>query len=301
MKHHILVVALLSLTSAAVDARLIRGGGRGSPVAPPIIGDSVYLLPLGSAPVLTPGDVANAAEYAFTGDAVPISVQHDYGKACAFPLPIPGGTVYADGSRDVYDCYFELGADEVLEWQANLIGLPDLLSGGDTPYLVTPPDFTYSWSLVGNGAELFSWNETSAEAPLGVRLPYAPAPDEFSGCYAKFRSYDIGDCQKILLDLNQAAVPLTGADLFALSGGEDLFLDISVEIQAPAGAEFVTIYDFDNPIDPQGAVVNRSPVVIGLAERLRIVLASEPSPVPVPAPAVLILAGLALLGLRRCR
>ena len=271
----LLLVSLL-LVCATADARLIRGGGRGSST---IIGSMQFA---GTTPFLVPDpnpldnsqaptgangteDLKNVAAYGYGPVGFPISISHDWGRDCATET----------------ECFFELAESEQLSWQANIIGLPEVSSD---PYLAVA-DLLITWTFLAveeppagtfftgpppsevlfSHESLFLADEFgnygdgvgSATVNLGEDLGYQPAPDEFStdGCYSAWpptlgleQIYSYGSCREVGLDLANDDGP-TGAELDdLLQEGEYLALLVSAQLIAPADAQFAQFYDPAFPI-----------------------------------------------------
>lgn len=275
---HALTAVVLMLACASVDARLIRGGGRGSSTivgSMQFAGTSPFLIPdpnpadNAEAPTGADGttDLKNAAAYGYGGNGLIASVTHDWGRDCAVTT----------------ECFFELAESEQLQWQANLLGLPEV---SVDPYLAVA-DVLVSWSfyaveelppgLTTTGPQpsrvlftlesLFGADEFgnydagtgSGTVSMGGDLGYAPAADDFdtSGCYASWppnlapeQVYSYGSCRKVGLDLAEDG-GLSGADLDAmLLDDEYLALLVSVQLTAPADAQFASFYDPSLYTDP---------------------------------------------------
>ncbi|MFK7829580.1 MAG: PEP-CTERM sorting domain-containing protein [Congregibacter sp.] len=280
------VVLLLSVSLAA-EARLSRGGGRGANTiisditlagtVPFLVeeneGESEEGSPLlGSDGSLTGLDLSSAAAYGYGPIGFAASVSHDWGRDCALNT----------------ECFFELGASDVLQWQGHIVGLPEELIGGDTYDAVA--DLRVTWELLAveelppgvfsTGprpsrplgpdfiwSSLFSASSDGSYAPgfgspsvmLGESLGYLPAADEFSGCFAPFpagppvlplaEAYSRGDCREVSLDLAQETSAPTGAELRAqLAADEYLAMMISIEFIAPEGFQFANLFEAGGPL-----------------------------------------------------
>lgn len=233
----------LILVTVGADARLIRGGGRGSAAAPVRTGEATYLLPTsiegvysetfaGSGSYELPADFDPAltfpgnAKYDFNEGyegGWPVQSHLNWGQDCEEPGPTPDSS---PDDPDFYDCYFALAADEVFEFSGHAIGLPE---PGDYP---GNPMLDFTWVLETSlGDTLETWGRGDPEVTEGALLAFDASVA--AGCFAVFQPYTSGYCQTF--DLNTG---LTGADLLALSGGDGLRISLGVSIEADAGFAF---------------------------------------------------------------
>ncbi|GAB5413460.1 MAG: hypothetical protein Cons2KO_10630 [Congregibacter sp.] len=242
--------------------------------------------------VIPASAVADLPKYSFNNTGTPLQTHHNWGAACSEGREIPGDPLGRD-----YDCFFLLGLDDSLDLGGHIIGLPDPLEYTDN----TPiPELRYTWTLTA-GATVETFVQGSPQAPLGETRPRNPEdPDGFEEfCFAQFFNYTDGICQ--LLDFNSGA--LTGSALLDLAAGGDIFLDLSVELLAPTGFEFVNITDYDSgapdvnlgEVRPWEELDESGPFVLrASAERMPIRV-----DVPVPSTVLLFAAGAMLLMRRR--
>lgn len=277
-------VVLLLCVSTASEARLVRAGGRSGNS---IISNATFA---GTVPFLVedpnaddnseragvPGtplnlDLSSAAAYGYGPIGFQSSVSHDWGRDCALNT----------------ECFFELGASEFMDWQGHIIGLPEVLGGGDSydavadlrvtweflaveepdpdvfttgspPSRSLGPDFVWSSLFSANADGSFAPGFGSPSVTLGESLGYLPAPDEFSGCFTPYpagppvlplaEAYSRGDCRELGFDLSQETGGPTGADLqAALGDNEYLSLLITTELIAPEDYQFANLFALGGP------------------------------------------------------
>lgn len=328
MRHSLLwIVSVLLLTSTiTADARLIRGGGRGSSAAPVSSGLATYLLPVDIESemitdedypgllLLPPGfdtesQFARYQKFDFNSDyqgGWHLQTHHNWGQECAEPMQTPASTPTAP---DHYDCYFELAVDEVLEWDGHAIGLPEEREDTAQDAYLAQAVLDYQWTLrerdddFGTVNTLLTWNDTDPETVFGNLLAFEDSED--AGCFAVFQVYTSGYCQEFGLDTG-----LTGADLAALFTLDVLQLRLEVTLTAPDGYAFYNLVDSTQPEDPTPLVFLQRGGSISAEEdgaylfehsnwmRIEIV-PSRGNPVPSPGTVLLLLAGTLVLRRRR--
>lgn len=249
------LIALLS-TSVVAEARLIRGGGRGSNS---VITDASFA---GTVPFLVPdenvdanqkdtggvlglevietfgatgADLTDAAAYGYGPIGVAASISHDWGRDCALNT----------------ECFFELGASEFLDWSGRIVGLPEELVGGESylavadlvitwelfaiealpeGFFTTGPlpsrslgsEFVWSSRFAANADGSYEGGVGSAAVGLGESLGYAPASDELSGCFAPRPA-------------GPPVLPL--AEAYSRGDCRTTSLDLGEEFTAPTGAD----------------------------------------------------------------
>jgi hypothetical protein len=328
-----LLVAVLVLCSAGVDARLIRGSGRGGNAVddpPALPGDALYLIPdsVELPPIEDPIDgLASYSRYSFdtatttsTGAPVenlPIQVNHDYGWDCENNT---------NAANEGVGCFLQIAPDEELAWSGSIFGLPEdfvpflpggQVGGGDAPFA----GLRYRWDLFVGDSTASAWSQvvspvaSLAEAFVDGALFQAGQDvgrESLTGCFDRRQqigtapvtnAIDEGGCYTLGLENSG----LTGTDILAQAGGEDVFLTLTAQIIAPSGQRFVATagdtlaggnvleIDFET-----GQITNTQVSVDNLqrytarSSGLRIVVAE----VPVPASGLLLVCGLALYGLR---
>lgn len=309
----------LLVCTVTADARLIRGGGRGSSVAPGALGWYGFLLPtsieqdldfeelsIGATRFFPESEgfdpLTEFAEFArfdfneLGSIGQHFQVHHDWGAECEKPDPFPGG-----GPEDFYDCFFELAVDEVLEWSGHAIGIPEQQPYG--PNGEGTPELAYRWQLVDRiGQELLTWTDNDPQTTLGDFLWVDDAIE--AGCFAIFSEYTTSYCQQF--DLNTG---LTGQDLLPLwQSQEEISLVLEAAFLAPEGYDFYNYYELpDNTgVLTRGVFLQREvrgrPAIWDESARLRIeIVPSRGNPVPAPATWLLLLAGSILITRRPTR
>lgn len=296
--------SLLVLLSVTADAGLIRRGGAGTAVAPPVPGEAVYMLEA-KAPrfssdsdsartfALLQTDLDAGTRFSFwEGDGEAFQVHHDWGNDCP----------------QFVSCFFTLGLDEALVWGGHAIGVPDVLVGD--PRLMgdaATPGLRFEWRLrsVGNPDNVLVWADDDPEAFPGQYLDYSNAfqNDEQAalpgGCHVvKAKRHKEGGCQPIGLDTSRGVDSLTGADIIEQLGPGPAELQLQVTYRAPAGFAFFTVDRFtENDTDIiSGFTLSDTFVADGTYPDLS--AASSPMRVvigDVPEPPVLVLFGVGLL------
>lgn len=249
---------LLALCGSLIaEAGLVRGGGRGARtiiegvaqagtvpflVADPSANDNSLLLATPGSTVvgLTGAGLSSAAAYGYGPSGQPIGISHSWGRDCAL----------------VTECSFELGQSELMQWQGNIVGLPEQLNDDDEYTAVTDlritweffaleefdpatmttapsralalgPDFVFSSLYEAQSDGSFAAGFGSPAVMLGESLGYQPAVDEFSNCFATSPGRPISTLPPTL-PINEA---------YSRGDCREVSLDLTQESSAPTGAE----------------------------------------------------------------
>ena len=243
--------------SMIAEAGLVRGGGRGSRtiiesilvagtvpflVADPSADDNSVLLAIPGSTVtgLTGINLSSAAAYGYGPSGQPIGISHSWGRDCAL----------------VTECSFELAQSELMQWQGNIVGLPEQLAAGgaydavadlrvtweffaleqfDPAFNTTAfpraislgPDFVFSSLYAAQSDGSFAAGFGSPSVMLGESLGYQPAPDEFSNCFATSPGRPIST-EPPTLAINEA---------YSRGDCREVSLDLTQESSAPTGAD----------------------------------------------------------------
>ncbi|MEM6544365.1 MAG: hypothetical protein AAF680_05660 [Pseudomonadota bacterium] len=237
-----LICTLLSMSLVA-EARLVRGGGRGNNTIIEDVtfaGTTPFLISSSLEPAALNGsDLVGSAAYGFGPIGSQIGINHDYGRDCAL----------------MTDCSFELGASELLNWEAKIIGLPPVLAGDEYPALADlritwemraveglppglistgprpsrslGPDFIWSSLFSASNDGSYALGVGSPSVMLGESLGYLPGPDEFSGCYSPRPSSGVPS----------VPAPLSIEQAYSYSDCRTVSLDLAQEATAPTGAD----------------------------------------------------------------